>query len=199
MIIFGHSMGSFVTRSYITKYADDIAAAVICGTSGKNPGAGAGILLASLISKVKGEKHPSKLIDKIAFGTYNKRTEGRTAFDWLSRNTENVDWYINNDDCGFLFTASGYKNMFELLDSVSTDGWYRKVPKDLNILLIAGEEDPVGAYSKGVNEVFEKLKATGHSNVQCKLYKDDRHEILNELDREHVFDDVIGFCDSVIK
>ena len=199
VIIFGHSMGSFVTRSYITKYADDIAAAVICGTSGKNPGAGAGILLASLISKVKGEKHPSKLIDKIAFGTYNKRTEGRTAFDWLSRNTENVDWYINNDDCGFLFTASGYKNMFELLDSVSTDGWYRKVPKDLSILLIAGEEDPVGAYSKGVNEVFEKLKATGHSNVQCKLYKDDRHEILNELDREHVFDDVIGFCDSVIK
>ena len=112
---------------------------------------------------------------------------------------ENVDWYINNDDCGFLFTASGYKNMFELLDSVSTDGWYRKVPKDLSNLLIAGEEDPVGAYSKGVNEVFEKLKATGHSNVQCKLYKDDRHEILNELDREHVFDDVIGFCDSVIK
>ena len=89
--------------------------------------------------------------------------------------------------------------MFELLDSVSSDGWYRKVPKELDIFLIAGEEDPVGAYSKGVKEVFEKLKESGHSKTQCKLYKDDRHEILNELDRELVYDDVIAFCNSVIK
>lgn len=199
VIIFGHSMGSFVTRSYIAKYANEVKAAVICGTSGKNPGAVPGIALASMIAKIKGDKHPSKLIDKIAFGAYNKRFEGRTAFDWLSRNNENVDWYINNEDCGFLFTASGYKNMFELLNSVSGDDWYAKVPKDLKIFLIAGAEDPVGNYSKGVNEVFETLKNTGHKNVSCKLYKDDRHEILNELDRKLVYEDVIKFCDSVIE
>lgn len=198
IILFGHSMGSFVARSYISKHAEDIVAAVICGTSGKNPGAAAGIVLASLVAKFKGEKHPSKLIDKIAFGTYNKRFEGRTAFDWLSANRENVDRYIADDGCGFLFTASGYKNMFELLNSVSVDGWYNTVPKELPIFLIAGEQDPVGNYSKGVNEVFEKLKSTGHGKAQCKLYEGDRHEILNENDREKVYADVIDFCDSKI-
>lgn len=197
IIFFGHSMGSFVARSYIAKYSDDIIGAIICGTSGKNPGAAVGAAIASLISKIKGEKHPSKLIDKMAFGTYNKRFEGRTSFDWLSKNEPNVDWYIASDDCGFLFTASGYKNMFDLLDSVSSDEWYKKVPKDLPIFLIAGEDDPVGNYSKGIKEVFEKLKSTGHT-VQCKLYKNDRHEILNELDREQAFADVIGFCNSQV-
>ncbi len=194
VIFFGHSMGSFVARSYISHYSSDIEAAIICGTSGKNPGADAGIMLASLIGKIKGEKHPSKLIDKVAFGSYNKRFEGRTSFDWLSANRENVDRYIADNGCGFLFTASGYKNMFELLSYVSSDEWYKKVPKELPIFLIAGELDPVGNYSKGVAEVFEKLKATGHSKAQCKFYKNDRHEILNEDDREQVFADIIEFC-----
>lgn len=197
VILMGHSMGSFVVRSYIAKFSTDIDGVIICGTSGSNPAAGVGIALASMVSKIKGEKYPSKLIDKIAFGTYNKRCQGRTSFDWLSRDTENVDKYIADDGCGFLFTASGYKNMFELLASVSGNDWYESVPKDLPIYLIAGEEDPVGSYGKGVTEVFENLKKTGHSNVKMKLYPDDRHEILNDFGKKKVMSDIVNWCSEL--
>lgn len=199
VILMGHSMGSFVARRYITKYAGDIEGAIICGTSGSNPGASAGIILAKLISAVKGEKHPSKLIDKIAFGSYNKRFEGRTAFDWLSRNTDNVDVYIKDDGCGYLFTASGYQNMFELLKSVSSDEWYNAVPKKLPIFLVSGTDDPVGNYSKGVREVCDRLKNSGHSDVKIKLYENDRHEILNEKDNDKVYGDVADWCNALLK
>ncbi|MBP9988761.1 MAG: lysophospholipase [Ruminococcus sp.] len=199
VILMGHSMGSFVARRYIAKYSSDILGAIICGTSGSNPGAAAGIMLAKIISKVKGEKHPSKLIDKIAFGSYNKRFEGRTPFDWLSKNTENVDVYIRDDGCGYLFTASGYQNMFELLSSVSVDAWYQAVPKKLPIFIVSGADDPVGNYSKGVQEVYDKLKETGHSDLKLKFYEGDRHEILNEADNGKIYGDIIQWCDALAK
>lgn len=196
VILMGHSMGSFVARSYITKYSKDILGAVFCGTAGPNPALGAGLALASIISKVKGEKHPSKLIDSIAFGAYNKRCQGRTPFDWLSVNTENVDKYIADDLCGFLFTASGYKNMFELLGFVNSEEWYNKVPK-LPLFFIAGTEDPVGEYGKGVQKVCDGLKNTGH-NVDLKLYDGLRHEIHNEDERFDVYADIIAWCDKLL-
>ena len=198
VILMGHSMGSFVARRYISMYSSDIAGAIICGTSGSNPGAKAGIFLADTIIKLKGERYRSKLIDKIAFGSYNKKFEGRTAFDWLSKNQPDIDKYIADDGCGFLFTASGYKNMFELLDSVSNADWYKAVPKDLKILLVSGAEDPVGNYSQGVLEVYKKLKDSAHKFTEYKIYANDRHEILNELDRETVFADIIEWCDNLI-
>ena len=198
VILMGHSMGSFVARHYITKYSSDIAGAVICGTAGPNPAAGAGILIASLIEKIKGPKYKSEFINGVAFGTYNKRCEGRTPFDWLSVNKENIDKYIADPYCGFLFTLSGYKNLFEVLKFVSEPSWYSAVPSDLPMYLIAGTEDPVGMYGKGVKTVFDKLNETGHKNVQIKLYEGDRHEIHNEDDRFTVYTDIASWCDSVI-
>lgn len=196
VILMGHSMGSFVARSYITKYGKDVLGAVICGTAGPNPALGAGLFLASLIAKVKGEKYPGKLINSIAFGSYNKRCPGRTDFDWLSVNKENVDKYIADDLCGFLFTASGYKNMFELLQFVTSKDWYGKVP-ELPLFLIAGTEDPVGEYGKGVKTVYDGLKQTGH-DVKLKLYEGLRHEIHNEDERFEVYGDIIAWCDNLL-
>ncbi len=198
VILMGHSMGSFVARHYITKYADDIAGAIICGTAGPNPAAGAGIVAASLIEKIKGSKHKSEFINGLAFGAYNKRFEGRTPFDWLSVNKENIDKYIADKYCGFLFTVSGYKNLFEVLNFVSNANAFSATPKDLPMYLIAGTEDPVGAYGKGVRTVYEKLRETGHTNLDIKLYEGDRHEIHNEDDRFTVYADIIAWCDSVI-
>lgn len=197
VILMGHSMGSFVARSYITKYGKDIEGAVICGTAGPNPALGAGLTLASLIAKVKGETHPSKLIDSIAFGAYNKKTEKRTGFDWLSVNKENVDKYIADPLCGFLFTASGYKNMFELLGSVTAADWYGKVPK-MPIFLIAGADDPVGEYGKGVKTTYDGLLKSGKDDVTLKLYDGLRHEIHNEDERFSVYADIIAWCDKLL-
>lgn len=198
-IFFGHSMGSFVARAYSIKYANEICGAVYCGTAGPNPAAGAGKLVTNLIIKLKGDHHKSKLIDKMAFGTYNSKFEKRTAFDWLSRDNFQVDKYIADEYCGFLFTAAGYRDLFSLLAFVSSKEWFEKLSKKLPVLMISGAMDPVCNYSKGIDQVYNALKAAGKTNVQKILYKDARHEILNESACfDDVCKDVLAFIDSVI-
>ncbi len=199
VIFFGHSMGSFVARAYSTKYADEIAGAVYCGTAGPNPAAGAGILLTNIIAKFKGTHYRSKLIDKVGFGTYNNKFEGRTAFDWLSRDNEEVDKYIADDLCGYLFTAYGYRDLFSLLSYVSSAEWFSGLSKDLPVLIISGAMDPVGEYSKGIEKVYKSLCDAGKDNVSRILYPDARHEILNEKACfDDVCADVTGWIEEII-
>lgn len=200
LVFFGHSMGSFVARAYSYKYSNDIKGAVFCGTAGANPLAGVGAGLAKLIGKVKGDHHRSKLIDKMSFGTYNKRCEGRTNFDWLTRDQDIVDKYIADEDCGFLFTVSGSQDLMGILSYVSSKDWYSGFNKALPVYLIAGAEDPVGAYGKGVTEVADGLKQAGVKDVNIKLYPECRHEILNESRVfEEVSQDVVDFVYKVCK
>lgn len=180
LIFFGHSMGSFVARAYTLKYADEVNAAIYCGTAGPNPASGVGQLLAKAIAKAKGDHHRSKLIDKIAFGSYNSKFEKRTAFDWLSRDNEEVDKYIADDLCGFLFTANGYRDLMALLAFVSSKEWFEGLDKKLPVMLIAGAMDPVGGYGKGIDTVCDKLYKAGKDNITKILYPGARHEILNE-------------------
>ncbi len=201
IIFFGHSMGSFIAREYTRRYGRDeqIKAAIFCGSSGKNPAAAIAIMLADAIAKVKGSKHRSKFIDKIAFGPYNKKTEGRTPFDWLSTDKAEVDKYISDKYCGFLFTAAGYKDLFTILNTVSGKDWYSSVYESLPLLVVSGEEDPVGAYGKGVKQIYNDLIAAGKKDVTLKLYKGMRHEILNELDKAQVYEYIASWALSKIK
>ncbi len=198
-IFFGHSMGSFVARAYAFKYGSEINGAIFCGTSGPNPAAGAGIVLTKLITKLKGDHYRSKLIDKIGFGTYNSKFEDRTPFDWLSRDYEEVDKYIADPLCGFLFTAPGYGDLFGVLSYVSSKEWFNGLSKELPVLIISGDMDPVGEYGKGVRKVEEMLKAEGKKNLTTVLYPDARHEILNESRCfDKVCEDVIGWIEKTI-
>ena len=198
-IFFGHSMGSFVAREFTKCYAEKLSGAVFCGTAGPNPAAGAGIAVAKLIGKMKGSHYRSKFIDNLAFGTYNKQFEVRTNFDWLTRDNDEVDKYIADKYCGFLFTAYGYRDMFSLLSRVSSKKWAEEYSKKLPVLLISGSKDPVGANGKGVEKVFNMLKDAGKNNVTMHLYEDARHEILNESKCfDKVCKDVIDWADSVL-
>ena len=196
LILFGHSMGSFLSRAYTAKYPDTIDGTIWCGTSGANPAAGLGIALARAIEKRSGDHHRSDFLNSLAFGKYNKRTENETQFDWLSKDKEEVKKYIDDDYCGFVFTANGFETLFSLLKQISGKDWYRAVPNDKPIFLIAGENDPVGEYGKGVNDVFMTLKKTGHSSVEMKLYPGDRHELLNEIDRDAVTKDITDWLNG---
>ena len=199
VLFFGHSMGSFVARAYSTKYADEIAGAVYCGTAGPNPAAGAGILLTKVIAKIKGTHHRSKLIDKVGFGAYNSKFEGRTSFDWLTRDNDEVDKYIADDLCGYLFTAYGYRDLFSLLSYVSSAEWFSGLSKELPVLIIAGAMDPVGEYGKGIEKVYKALCDAGKVNVRKILYPDARHEILNEKACfDKVCSDVISWAEEII-
>lgn len=201
VIFFGHSMGSFIAREYIRRYGRDerIKAAIFCGSSGKNPASSVAIILAGTIAKAKGSKHRSKFINNIVFGPYNKKTESRTAFDWLSTDTAQVDKYIADKYCGFLFTAAGYKDLFTILTKVSGKDWYKEVYDEIPILIVSGEDDPVGAYGNGVKQVYNDLKQAGKKDVTLKLYPKMRHEILNEVENKLVYADIAAWAMSKLK
>ena len=198
LIVMGHSMGSFLCRLYTAKYPEDgFAGAIFMGTGGANGATGAGLLMAKAIAAVKGKKHKSGLLNRMAFGTYNKRFEGRTDFDWLTRDTEIVDKYIADPYCGYLFTVQGMADLISANAASNLQDWYTAVPEKLPILLVSGEEDPVGDYGKGVKSVAEGLRATGHVNVTTKLYPGCRHEVLNETNRQEVTEDLLEWIRTV--
>ena len=199
VIFFGHSMGSFIARAYTRLYSANLSGVIYCGTSGANPAAGVAIGLADAIARSKGSHYRSEFINTLAFGAYNKKIKpARTDFDWLTKDKDIVDKYVADPYCGFLFTACGYRDLFSVLKSVSGKQWYQVIPKRLPVFLIAGECDPVGEYGKGVRQVYRDLKKTGHTDVSIKLYAGDRHEILNELDRQTVMEDIVKWADEKI-
>lgn len=189
---FGHSMGSFIARKFAAKYGETLKGAIFCGTAPKNPAAPVGIALAEKIAKYKGDHYRSKFLNDLNFNGFNKYTEKMTSVDWLTRDRRIVDEYIADNKCGFLFTAVGYRDLYSLLDDVSKDNWYHNIPRNLNIMMIAGSMDPVGKYGKGVQDVASKLRQLGRK-VEDKIYLYDRHEILNELDKEEVYEDVLNW------
>ncbi|HIW86391.1 MAG TPA: alpha/beta hydrolase [Candidatus Eubacterium faecipullorum] len=192
-IAFGHSMGSFVVRCFDARYPELSSASVYMGTGGTNDAAGIGIKVADLIAHTKGAHHRSELMDKLAFGKYNVKFEKRTSYDWLTRDQAIVDQYIADPLCGYLFTIKGMADLLHLNTAANSDEWYEKVRKDLPILLISGAEDPVGEYAKGIDEVYNKLLQSGHTAVEEKLYPECRHEVLNELNKEEVYEDIYSF------
>ncbi len=199
-ILLGHSMGSFVVRDYITRYADSIDGCIICGTSGTNKAIGAGITLCSLIEKFKGPKYRSQFIKNLSFNGYNKLFKSeKDPQSWLCRDEAVRKAYDEDPYCGFTFTVSAYKNMFNLLKYVSSEDWAKKVPLWLPVYIISGRDDPVGNYGKGVDEVFDRLNECELNFLKYKLYDDCRHELFNEKNRLEVLEDSKAFCDEVIE
>ena len=202
LIYFGHSMGSFIGREYIRRYAKvdkRIKGAIICGTGGKNPVINIAIALANTIAKAKGSRHRSEFINKLAFGAYNKQIPAAaTPFDWLSTDKAQVDKYIADKYCGFLFTAAGYRDLFVLLKTVSAEDWFDGIPTTLPILLTSGQDDPVGEYGKGVRWVYNGLRERGIYDLTLKLYPGMRHEILNETENKKVYEDMSSWALSKI-
>ncbi len=196
LFLLGHGMGSLIARKYTAKYGYLLDGVIYTGTSGENPALGFGIQLANVMIKQNGPHYRSELLDTIAFGAYNRKTEKRTECDWVSRDTDEVDKFIDDPLCGYKYTVSGLKALFMTLKQVSTRRWYNSVPLSMPIFIASGTMDPIGDYSKGVNEVYKTLKKTGHKNVSLKLYEGARHEILNEINRKEVYADIISWLDS---
>lgn len=197
--LFGHSMGSFVARAYLGRYSDLIDGVILCGTSGSNPALGIGSAVISLIKAVKGEFYRSPLIDRLMFGNYNSRyTSPTSKFDWLTHDPEIIAAYEKDEYCNFLFTTSGYQDLAHLLGYISSPQWYASVPKELPVFLISGDMDPVGGWGKGIHEVEHKLRQQKLSQLTVKLYHDLRHELLNENEKETVYEDILNWLNSQI-
>ena len=191
----GHGMGSLIARKYTSKYGYLLDGVVYTGTSGENPMIGIGIYLAKTLAKQNGPMYRSDILDTMAFGSYNRKTEKRTECDWASRDEKEVDKFIADELCGYKYTVTGMKALFMTLKQVSARRWYNSIPLSMPILLLSGSMDPVGDYGKGVKEVYKTLKKTGHKNVTMKIYENARHEIFNEINRDEVHTDIIEWLD----
>ena len=153
-----------------------------------------------MLAKRKGWNYRSQFINRIALGSYNKKFEpSRTPEDWLSRDEAVVDAYRKDKRTRFVFTLNAYYNMFYGLQYLCVKRNMQKVPKDLPVFFIAGENDPVGNFGLGVKKVVVSFRTVGMKHVECRLYPNDRHEILNELDRLDVYQDVWNWMESIIK
>lgn len=196
--VMGHSMGSFFCRNYIAEYGSDLAGAIIMGTGFKSM-----LTLNTALFAVKlnalffGWRNRSKTIKNLAFGSYNKKFKPqRTANDWLSKNTQNVDNYEKDGLCGFDFTNNGYAVLFGVIKNACKSKTINAVPKTLPCLFIAGADDPVGDYGKGVEKAYNKFKKAGVKSARIVLYEDSRHEILNDYCAPKVCEDILKFLNT---
>ncbi|MBQ6125795.1 MAG: alpha/beta fold hydrolase [Erysipelotrichaceae bacterium] len=198
--LLGHSMGSFYARQYIAEHGDALDGAISMGT-GVEPEykLKAAMLMCRTIALFKGWRHRSNLVNSLAFGAYNKRFEpARTPSDWLTKDEKIVDWYRNEPRCTFVFTLNGYYNMFTGILRLHDKELMNRVPKDLPLLFVSGQEDPVGSFGKEVEASVEYMKDLGIRDVRLKLYQNDRHEILNETDKETVYEDLYVWLNEMI-
>lgn len=190
--LMGHSMGSFMARRYLMSYGEKITGAIISGTGYKTvPVLDAASFFTAVTKLFHGERYRSPFLKWLAFHTYNRKiADVKTKNDWLTRDEAVVAAYNENPYCKFSFTVNGYETLFGVIKYIQKQNNWEKTPKQLPILMIAGEEDPVGSYGKDVKKVYKKYQQMGCSHIELRLYKDDRHELVNELDREGVYEDI---------
>lgn len=193
--ILGHSMGSFILRNYICRYGTGIQGAIIMGTGAQPPVVlGFGKAVTAVQNLFLGGKHEAKMVNAMAFGSYNKGFKDlRTDNDWLSLDEANVDKYNADPLCGFIFTVNGFRTLFELISRVQKRENLEKVPKELPLFWVAGSDDPVGNSGEGVKQAYHSLEELGMKDMTMKLYDKDRHEILNEADKDTVMQDIYNW------
>lgn len=200
-VLFGHSMGSFMARTILCRYPDSgISAAVICGTGWQPRGImPAAVKVSEFFCKFTGETMPSKLLQNLVFGQYNRKVaHPRTPYDWLSRDDKNVDFYISHPLCGFMPSCGLIRDMMMGIRYIESPDSLAKMQKGLPIFFIAGEEDPVGNYGKGVLHTAEEFKKAGVQDISCKIYPLSRHELLNDIGKEDVYRDISSWLKEKI-
>ncbi len=200
VLIFGHSLGSFITLDAISRNGGAYSGCALSG-SGDSQAAfllKTGEIIAGIISSVKGRGHKSKTLDELTFGQYNKRIEApRTKFDWLSGDENQVDKYIGDPLCGFLCSAGMYREFTRWLSTLYDREKLKKIPGSLPIHLFSGSDDPVGLYGKGIRKLQQRISDISGAKTGLTIYEGMRHEILNEVGKDKVMKDIVDYFDSV--
>lgn len=195
LFLLGHSMGSFIARHWAALHGNKLAGLILCGSNHQHPALfWAALAVAKTLGKIQGQEHPSKIMDFLSFGAFNSHFKpNRTEFDWLCSDNSVVDAYIEDPLCGNLSSLKFWQDFMGGLSYVCSDAGIQALPQNLPIQIIGGDKDPVGRMGKGLVALEQVFKTTGHKNVQLKLYANGRHEILNEVNKEEVWGDALGF------
>ncbi|MCI8332434.1 MAG: alpha/beta hydrolase [Clostridiales bacterium] len=197
VVLLGHSMGSMVVRCYVRKYDDAIDGLIVCGSPSKNRMAGMGLALVKGMIKAKGAWHRSALIQKMAVGSLGRRFENEASENaWICSNAQVVQKYDQDPRCGFVFTLNGFAALFELMmTTYQPNGWVMHNPS-LPILFIAGEDDPCIVSQTAFIKAVRFMRERGYTACESKLYPGMRHEILNETQKQIVFQDIASWMQT---
>ncbi|CAM5183149.1 Alpha-beta hydrolase superfamily lysophospholipase OS=Ureibacillus acetophenoni OX=614649 GN=SAMN05877842_10492 PE=4 SV=1 [Ureibacillus acetophenoni] len=186
--IFGHSMGSFIARRFIQLYSDVVDGCILCGTGITTRLHKIGNVVAKTVARSKGKEAKGALMNEMSLGTFNKQFKNtKTGFDWLTSDQDEVQKYIDDPLCGFIATNQFFVDLTDGLLLINRKDEIQRVRKDLPILLISGCEDPVGNNGKGVYKVAYQYKKAGLQHVVVYMFEGMRHEILNEVNKEQVY------------
>ena len=199
-VLFGHSMGSFLTRTYLIKHPDKYDGVILSGTGHQSPALVlGGNAAASVMAKLNGAIGDGAKLDSLAFGTYlNKIENPRTKFDWLSRDTEQVDKYIADPLCGFVGKIGLYRDMMQGIKFITDKKNIAQMNKEKPVYFMSGDGDPVGDYGKGVERAYKAFCDAGLHDVFMRLYPGGRHEMLNETNKEQVYQDILSWLNEKI-
>lgn len=193
-ILFAHSMGSLIARSFLQKYDDEITKVILCGPPTKNNLVDIGLGLASLSKIFGGAKKPNKFLNYLTFNSFNKPYQNKN--EWLSKSKENVINYNNDPLCGFTFTTNGFLNLYKLQKMVFQPKNYLVKNKNLPIFLIAGSDDPVIGNLKKFADLKIFFQKLGYQNTTSKIYNNLRHELLQEEEKDIIIQDILDFINS---
>jgi len=199
LFLLGHSWGSFIVQNYM-EYSDNliIDGCILSGTKG--PGnfmITAGVPLMMLIAALKGSRKGSRFAMTLADGAYNKPFKpNRTAFDWLSRDEEEVDKYVNDPLCGFLCSSGFYRDLVKLLYNIHRSDALARINRSLPVYVFSGSADPVGEMSKSPTTLVNEYRKLGIDDCEFVLYPGARHETLNETNREEVMDNLLSWINK---
>lgn len=191
IILFGHSMGSMIVRKYISKYAHTIDGLIVCGSPSKNNASKLGLKVVKLLKSIKGEIYRSEFVKKLMFGGFDKK--GSEPNSWVCHNKEILKLYNEDELCKYTYTLNGYENIIKLMIDIYNPKIYNRNNLDLPIYFIAGNDDPVIISKKDFNEAINFLKKIGYHNIDNTLYDDMSHEILNEINNNLVYDDILNW------
>lgn len=199
LVMLGHSMGSFLARHYSSIHGEELDGLIVTGTA-HNPRiiTKFGKFLAERDIKKNGARNRNMTLNSMSYDSFSNQFKPiRTKQDWLSRDESIVDKYRSDELCGFVFTSSAFRDMFDGLLFITDRKNISSTPKNLPILILSGEKDPVGSNGKMVKRAYKEYKNAGIINVQMKLYKDMRHEILNEIGKEEVYQDILTWIKNI--
>jgi len=198
LVLFGHSMGSYFAQELMITHGAELKAAVLSGSSGKPPLlASVGRYVARLERLRLGPLGKSGLLRSLAFDAFNKQfAPNRTAFDWLSRDTAEVDKYVADPRCGFEVPTSTWVDLLDTLGEIARPERQAQIPKDLPVYIFAGSEDPVSEKTKGLEQLRQAYAAAGLRDVTHRYYPGARHETLNETVRDEVTRELLAWLDA---
>ena len=197
-ILLGHSMGSFLTRTYLIRWPGTVNAAVLSGTGQeKAPLVALGKGISGMVGTLRGRDYVSDLVYDMSMGSYNKQFRpNQTSSDWLSRDEEQVRAFQKDELCSFRPTVTMFRDMLGGIQFIGRKKNLNKMDKSIPVYFLSGDRDPVGNMGKGVRKVARMFREVGCRDVTVKLYPGGRHEMFNEINRQEVMDDLLAWLES---